>query len=185
MCNGKGGGVFVIHSGLSLERHRGELSVSCIHYLHVDKGQIEIRLHRLDVGLSVSEAISHFTRLECLRITHASRVSMVRPTRTRRRHEADQDQAPSVNFDLPLMTFNKLVNPRKKELRSLCSIHSCRIAARDRVRHFGLQARLEVLCGCAGSLGVRLDSTIKRWEKQLYTKAKIRRGFRSPGGSTV
>lgn len=25
-----------------------------------------------------------------------------------RRHEADQDQAPSVNFDLPPMTFNKL-----------------------------------------------------------------------------
>lgn len=106
---------------------------------------------------------------------------MVRPARTRRRSEADQDQAPSVNFDLPPMTFNKLGSARKRAaiLRSLC-INPCRVAAQDRVRHFGLQARLDVLCGCAGSLSIRLDSVIKRLEKAT-TKAKIRRGFRSPG----
>lgn len=49
-------------------------------------------------------------------------------------------------------------------LRSLC-INPCCVAAPGRVRHFGLQARLDV-CGCAGSLSIRLDPAIKRWKKQ-------------------
>lgn len=69
-------------------------------------------------SLSVFEAISHFTRLECLRITHASRVSMVGPTRTRR-HEADQDQAPSVKFRSPahdVQQASKFKEEKKKDL---------------------------------------------------------------------
>ncbi|KAL0634246.1 hypothetical protein Q9L58_006783, partial [Maublancomyces gigas] len=80
---------------------------------------------------------------------------MVGPTRTRRRHEADQDQAPSVNFDLPPMTFNKLVRRSRAAILHYLCINPCCVAALGRVRHFGLQARLDV-CGCAGSLSVRL-----------------------------
>lgn len=49
VCNGKRGGV-CYSLGFVTRTASRELSVSCIHYLGVDRGQIGIRLHRFRCG---------------------------------------------------------------------------------------------------------------------------------------